>query len=102
MSAPHWTVYILETANGSYYTGIATDLMARYRAHESGQGSRAVRMAGGPRRIAWHMEGLKRDEALRLERAIKGLSREGKERLLAEGLSSVGLAPTKGSSRDNQ
>ena len=29
MIPPQWTVYILETANGSYYTGIATDPAAR-------------------------------------------------------------------------
>lgn len=97
MPETFWTVYILETANGSYYTGIATDLLARYRAHESGQGARAVRMAGGPRRIAWSQEGLTQSEALRLERAIKALSRRAKERLVAEGLAAVGLARMEGS-----
>ena len=91
-----WTVYILETANGSYYTGIATDPEARFRAHEAGRGSRAVRMAGGPRRLLWQLGGLDRGAALRLERAIKGLSRPAKERLVAEGLEAAGLNSRRG------
>lgn len=81
----HWTVYILETASGSLYTGIAVDPESRFREHESGRGSRAVRMAGGPRRFVWRRDGLERGEALRLERSIKALSRSAKERLIAEG-----------------
>jgi putative endonuclease len=92
MSDSDWTVYILETADGRYYTGVATDLEARYRAHAAGRGARAVRMAGGPRRLLWHRDGMSRGEALALERAIKGLDRPAKERLVAEGLAAAGLA----------
>lgn len=92
METPQWTVYILETADGRYYTGVATDLDARFRAHETGKGSRAVRMAGGPRRMIWQMGGLERGEALALERAIKALDRSGKERLVAAGLDAAGLS----------
>jgi putative endonuclease len=94
MSDSAWTVYILETHDGRYYTGVATDLAARYRAHEAGRGSRAVRMAGGPRRLVWHRDGMTRGDALRLERAIKALDRAGKERLVNAGLAAVGLGET--------
>ncbi|MEF8793098.1 GIY-YIG nuclease family protein [Thiohalorhabdus sp.] len=87
-----WSVYILETAAGSYYTGVATDPMARYRDHEAGRGARAVRMAGGPRRLLWQLDGLDRGTALQLERAIKALSRPTKERLVTEGPEAAGLA----------
>ena len=89
----HWSVYILETAAGSYYTGISTDVPARYAAHAAGRGARAVRLAGGPRRLLWQLGGLERGEALSLERAIKGLDRPGKERLMAEGPAAVGIEP---------
>ena len=92
MSDSAWTVYILETGDGRYYTGVATDLDARYRAHAAGRGARAVRMAGGPRRLLWHRDGLSRGEALALERAIKGLDRPAKERLVTEGPAAAGLA----------
>jgi len=94
VSEPQWTVYILETNDGRYYTGVATDLGARYRAHAAGRGSRAVRMAGGPRRIVWHLAGLERGRALRLERAIKRLDRAAKERLVSAGLAAAGLTET--------
>lgn len=97
MTASTWTVYILETADGRYYTGVATDLDARYRAHAAGRGARAVRMAGGPRRLLWHQDGLARGEALALERAIKGLDRAAKERLVSEGPKAVGLGGMLGS-----
>ena len=87
-----WSVYILELENGSLYTGVTTDLAARYRAHAEGRGARAVRMAGGPRRIAWRQEALTKAEAHRLERAIKALPRHRKDRILADGLAAVGLA----------
>jgi len=86
-----WSVYILETRNGSYYTGVTNDLEARYAAHAEGRGARAVRMAGGPYRIAWQQGDMGKADAHRLERAIKALSRKGKERLMREGLAAVGL-----------
>jgi len=101
VSPPRWSVYILETNDGRYYTGVATDPQARFRAHEAGRGSRAVRMAGGPRRLLWQHGGLERGEALRLERAIKGLRRPAKERLMAEGLAAVGLGEAGASAGDS-
>ncbi len=91
-----WTVYILETANGSLYTGIAVDTGARFRVHAAGRGSRAVRMAGGPRRIVWRREGLTRGAALRLERAIKRLPRSAKERLVEDRPEAALLIPHPG------
>ena len=88
-----WSVYILETRKGTYYTGVTNDLEARYRAHAEGRGSRAVRMAGGPIRIAWQQAEMGKAEAHRLEGAIKALSRPGKERLIREGLEAAGLDP---------
>lgn len=88
-----WVVYILETRAGSLYTGVTKDLEARYRAHAAGTGARAVRLAGGPRRVLWHREGLTKADAFRLERAIKLLPRERKDQLVARGLAAVGLGP---------
>ena len=78
----YWSVYILELTSGAWYTGIATDVEARYRAHAAGRGARAVRMGGGPRRLIWQQGELSHTEALRLERAIKGLRRPEKAALV--------------------
>ncbi|MFO8154591.1 MAG: GIY-YIG nuclease family protein [Pseudomonadota bacterium] len=81
-AASPWSVYILEMANGAWYTGIATDVDARYAAHASGRGARAVRMGGGPRRLLWTRQVGGHGDALRLERAIKQLSRARKGALI--------------------
>ena len=42
LKAP-WFVYLLECRNGSLYTGISNDVVARYVAHASGKGARYTR-----------------------------------------------------------
>lgn len=86
-----WTVYIMVTQKGSYYTGVTTDLSRRWRAHAEGRGSRAMRMAGGPRELAWTHTGLNKHEAHRLENTIKRLPRSQKATLITHGLEAVGL-----------
>ncbi|MGM0411729.1 MAG: GIY-YIG nuclease family protein [Pseudomonadota bacterium] len=77
-----WSVYILELASGAWYTGIATDVDARYRAHAAGRGARAVRLGGGPQRLVWQQGELSHTDALRLEHAIKTLRRSQKVALV--------------------
>ncbi len=38
-----WFVYLIECRDGSVYTGIATDVVARYAAHAAGKGARYTR-----------------------------------------------------------
>jgi putative endonuclease len=43
-SAPRtWFVYLIECRDGSLYTGITTDVAARYAAHAAGKGARYTR-----------------------------------------------------------
>ncbi|RLJ64843.1 GIY-YIG nuclease family protein [Sulfurisoma sediminicola] len=43
-SAPRtWFVYLIECRDGSIYTGITTDVAARYAAHAAGKGARYTR-----------------------------------------------------------
>jgi putative endonuclease len=71
-----WTVYILECADGTLYTGIARDLDKRVRQHN---GERA----GGPKytrgrrpvKVLWSATAASRSEAQQREAAIKSLSR---------------------------
>lgn len=79
-------VYLLRCRDGSLYTGITTDLGRRLAEH-AGAGRRGARYtASHPPawyEAAWEVPG--RPEALRLERWIKALTREKKERLIQGG-----------------
>lgn len=73
----NWTVYILECADGSLYTGITTDLQRRITEHETGKGARYT--AGrGPFRLVYQELHTNRSDATKRETAIKTLTRAGK------------------------
>ncbi len=81
--AAGWSVYILQCADGSLYTGIARDLEKRLRQHNG-------RLAGGPRytsgrrpvTLLWSTPAPDRSAALQREAAIKKLGRAAKLRLV--------------------
>ena len=77
-----WTVYILECADGSLYTGITTDLFLRIKAHEAGKGARYTQ-GRGPFRLVYQALYENRAEASKREMAIKSLSRIKKLELIA-------------------
>jgi putative endonuclease len=79
-----WFVYILRCADGSYYTGITTDVARRLEEHNGSArlGARYTRTRR-PVRLA-HVETVaSRAEATRREAAIRKLGRAGKTRLCA-------------------
>jgi putative endonuclease len=67
-----WYLYLLECLDGSYYTGIAVDVDARFAAHLSGRGARYTR-AHKPRRILAHVLIGTQGDATRAEAAVKRL-----------------------------
>ena len=75
-----WT-YILLCSDGSYYTGCSTDLEQRWGQHQAGDfdGYTATRR---PLRLAWSEEFQTIDDAITVERQIKGWSRRKKEALI--------------------
>lgn len=72
---------MLRCADGSLYTGVAKDLVARVRAHETGRASRYTR-AHLPVALVWWQEVDSWTDALREEMRIKRLTRRAKEELL--------------------
>lgn len=75
--------YILECADGTFYTGWSTDPERRTRRHNSGQGARYTR-ARRPVRLVY-MESLPdRSTAMKREHVIKRLDRTAKQRLIAQ------------------
>ena len=76
-----WHVYILECGDGSYYTGIALDVKARFEQHSSGKGARYTR-GRGPLTLRGKTRCANQGDALRVEHALKQLSRLEKHRIL--------------------
>jgi putative endonuclease len=77
---PSWFVYILRCRDASLYTGIARDVAARIAVHEAGRGAKYTR-GRGPFMLCAQRRCRSQGEALRLEYAIKQLSRSEKEQL---------------------
>ena len=76
-------VYIVECADGTYYTGWTTDLERRVAAHNAGRGSRYTRMRRPVRLVYWE-EHPDRRSAQRRELALKRIRRPRKTALIAD------------------
>ena len=76
-----WTVYILECADGSLYTGITTNITRRMAEHKAGKGAKYTK-GRGPFRLAYSETYARRGEACRREIEIKSLDRATKLKLL--------------------
>lgn len=77
-----WFVYLIECADGSIYTGIATDVARRYAEHAAGRGARYTR-SRPPRRLLAAFPQPDRSSALRAEHAIRRLPPVRKRALCA-------------------
>ena len=77
LSMRQWTVYILECADSTLYTGITNDLERRLAQHEAGTGARYTR-GRGPFEVRYTQACAGRSEASRRELEIKGMSRKQK------------------------
>ena len=75
-----WYVYVARCSDGSFYTGITKDVTARIAVHDAGRGARYTR-GRGPLTLCAKKRCASKGEALRLELAVKRLSRNEKERL---------------------
>lgn len=76
-----WHVYMVRCADGSLYTGIATDVERRVAQHNTGQGARYTR-GRGPVTVVYQERVKDRPAALRREHAIKQLRPVEKRALL--------------------
>jgi predicted GIY-YIG superfamily endonuclease len=73
-----WTVYLARCADGSFYTGITTDLARRVAQHNAGSGAAYTR-SRLPVKLVYAERAPNRSGALRREFAIRRLSRREKE-----------------------
>lgn len=76
-----WHLYLLRCGDGTLYCGIAVDVAARLALHEAGKGAKYTR-GRGPLELVYTEVCASRGEALRRERAVKGLRRDEKEALV--------------------
>lgn len=80
-----WYIYILRCADGSFYTGITTDLENRLKHHNSGKGSKYTRTRR-PVELAHSEKAENKSKALIREIQIKKLSAKNKARLIKFGM----------------
>jgi putative endonuclease len=73
--------YIVECADGTYYTGWTVDPERRVAIHNKGRGARYTRMRG-PVRLVYVEELPDKKSAMKRELAIKRMKREGKMKLV--------------------
>jgi len=78
----NWQVYLVECADGSLYTGITNDLLARLRAHNQGEGAKYTR-SRHPVKLVYTENYPDRSSASKREWEIKQLKREEKEELIS-------------------
>jgi len=76
--------YILECADGTYYTGWTIDPQRRLSQHNKGTASRYTR-ARLPVRMVYLEPQPDRRAAMKRERAIKGMRRDAKRKLIRGG-----------------
>ncbi|MFC0116601.1 GIY-YIG nuclease family protein [Pseudoalteromonas xiamenensis] len=72
-----WSLYIVETATGIWYTGITPDVEMRIAKHESGKGAKSLRGKGPLKLIFQKVVGSKSEAAI-LEYKVKRLTKAKK------------------------
>lgn len=88
-----WFLYLIECADGSIYTGITTDVAARYAAHCKGVGARYTR-SHPPRRLLAVETHADRASAARAEYRVKQLPAAAKRAHAADLLRAEPLPPS--------
>lgn len=81
MDEKTWYLYVLETADGTFYTGITTDIDRRVQQHNTGKGAKYTALRCPVKLLAaWQTIG--QSNALKLEFAFKRLPRSRKIKLV--------------------
>ncbi len=74
--------YIVQCADGSFYTGWTNDLARRLTAHNSGKNGAKYTRAKRPVTLVYYEGFATKEQAMSREYHIKQLSRQQKERLI--------------------
>lgn len=76
-----WFIYLVRCHNGHLYTGISTDVARRFAAHQVGKGAKYLR-GKGPLELVYQQKIGSRSEALKIEAAVKKMSKKAKENMI--------------------
>ena len=74
----NWCVYIIEASDGSFYTGITTNLERRFSEHQSGRNGAKYFNGRTPVRVLFHENNHSRSSASKQEARIKSMTRSQK------------------------
>ena len=74
-----WLMYVVECADGTYYTGITTDMTRRLNEHNRTKRGAKYTRSRRPVRLIYFESHENRSEASRAEAAFKKLTRKKKE-----------------------
>ena len=81
LSKDGWCVYILKCKDGTFYTGITTDINRRIKEHGTNKGAKYTKQRG-PFRLVYKASFLNRSSASKEEYKIKSLSLKNKIKLI--------------------
>ncbi|NLK71420.1 MAG: GIY-YIG nuclease family protein, partial [Clostridiales bacterium] len=81
-------MYILECANGLYYTGSTIDIDFRMKQHDAGEGSNFTRKHL-PVKLVYYEEYGSIEDAFLREKQVQGWSRKKKEALINDRMESL-------------
>lgn len=88
-----WFIYMIRTAKNALYTGITTNVERRFQEHQhSKKGAKALR-GKGPLTLVWTKEVENKSAALKLEAAVKKLTKRQKEALVKRGYTGLNIEP---------
>jgi len=77
----HWHVYIIESDDQSFYTGITTDIDRRFEQHAEGKGAKYFN-GRNPIKVVFREDGHTRSSASKREAEIKKLTKKDKIKLI--------------------
>ena len=95
-----WSLYILSCGDGSFYTGVTTDIARRLSEHQDGRASRFTRTRR-PVVLVYQETCGTRSQALSRECSVKAMSRKAKEDLVADCSTAARPKPPKGRRRNS-
>jgi putative endonuclease len=77
-----WFLYVLQCSDGSYYTGVTTDLNRRLKEHNTSKRGAKYTKTRRPVEIIYSLEYEDRSSAQKFEHRFKQLTRKQKEEVI--------------------
>ena len=85
MPSSVWYLYVLQCSDGTYYTGVTTDVKRRLNEHNNSSRGSKYTKTRRPVKLIYFSEFENRSSAQKAEYRFKKLKREQKERAIDEG-----------------